>query len=800
MFSAGVFITRSWDPIPVVSDPLVRMPGTQPQDGVSLENPNQCFNCHSNYDPEVEPGSHWMGSMMAQAARDFIFWSAMAVAAQDAIWAVGNPNATDICLRCHFPKGWLEGRSDPTNASLMTGYDFDGVQCDFCHRMNDPFFEGTYDGSREGNDWLGYWDETGLSSTPSQPAADQTHALDAAEAISVLLFNGNPFFLNYLPSSPTYIEATSGQYFVSADASKRASFSDAAVRHPMYYSRFHKSKYFCGTCHDVSNPVLANLGQDGTQPLTTETQFAGSYFHVERTFSEFMLSAYGQQGGAPGEGSFDPAVFDTSLPGDYIGKCQDCHMYDVVGAGAKMNDAVVRPIESIEHPQSGQPLHDMTGGNVWVPFVLASAIPGSPNYDAVNDQLLNQGAALLTLDLDQGLGIDPVALIAGSERAALQLQMAASLQGLQYDPATGALQFRIHNQTGHKLISGFPEGRRMFANIRVYSGGQLVWEANPYDHPVGTLRGLPGGPPLGTGEAYLDALVYEMHPSSSLTGEAKTLHFVLADDRYKDNRIPPKGFDFGQAAQRLVQPRWEGADAPGYFTAAEYAGGYDQVDLVVPTGADHIEIALYYQTTSREYIHFLREEINGTADTLPDPAAYIIQTDPFFNQLKAWGETVWQLWEHNKDLPGAAPYLMTQATIDVPAPPTATPTATSPATPTATGTATATQPATATATAPPTATPTATSSSTPTATGTATATQPATATPTATASATASPLPATATASPTGTATATAAASSTATPSATAWGQADFYIYLSSILNGATPRRGMEKSLPLLQP
>ena len=76
-----------------------------------------CLNCHDGYDAAVEPGSHWKGSMMAQASRDFLFWSCMTVAAQDSIWAVGTPNATDICERCHFPIGWLEGRSDPTNNS-----------------------------------------------------------------------------------------------------------------------------------------------------------------------------------------------------------------------------------------------------------------------------------------------------------------------------------------------------------------------------------------------------------------------------------------------------------------------------------------------------------------------------------------------------------------------------------------------------------------------------------------------------------------------------------------------------------
>ena len=99
----------SWTSQPVSEDPLVRMPGTQPGQ-ITLEGPGRCLNCHADYNHSVEPGFNWKGSMMAQASRDFIYWTCQTVSAQDAIWAVGNPNATDICARCHFPIGWLEGR------------------------------------------------------------------------------------------------------------------------------------------------------------------------------------------------------------------------------------------------------------------------------------------------------------------------------------------------------------------------------------------------------------------------------------------------------------------------------------------------------------------------------------------------------------------------------------------------------------------------------------------------------------------------------------------------------------------
>jgi hypothetical protein len=718
----------AWTPKPVGSDPLVRMPGTQPDQGVNLEAPNRCLNCHAGYNESVEPGFNWMGSMMAQSARDPIFWACLTVAAQDSIWALDNPNAVDICERCHFPEGWLGGRSDPPNASAMTGSDFDGIHCDFCHTKWDPFFETTYiptDPPRESADWLTYWDETNASSTPSQPAASSTYSEDMLLATGIKLFSGSDFFVNRQPKySSTYTEDGSGQYFISTGSQKRASFADAAARHQMLYSRHHKSKYFCGTCHDVSNPALANMpviDPDTGQPtgdLTTEKLSAGMYFHVERTFSEFMLSAYGQPGGALTNDDFQAQGAPDIT---HAAKCQDCHMRDVVGVACNKKGAPVRPDGSIEHPNSGQPLHDLTGGNAWISRILASLDPNGPVYDSFNAQLLDQGPAVLTLNLNDGETpkANGAALLAGANRAKQQLLLAATITNLlgdtdtvDYDPSTGELSFRIQNNSAHKLISGFPEGRRMFVNIKCYSGGNLVYEMNPYDYntvstpsnpnsPKGTLRGLPNSPnspPLGTNEAYVDELVYEVHPKSSLTGEDETFHFVLADGRYKDNRIPPKGFDIGPGntyqnmKDRLSEPVSPITHQPdvNYFTDAEYAGGYDEHTLTLPAAVagsvDNVVVALYYQGTSREYIEFLRDEINGTGNiTLPtepfvpgppDPANYIAQTDSFFAQIAAWGDVIWDLWFHNHGLDGSGtsvdcivPFMMTQAAFSYVSPP-----------------------------------------------------------------------------------------------------------------------------------
>ncbi len=681
---AGLMTAGAWTPHPIIDDPLVRMPGTQSGE-VQLEGPSSCVACHGVTQQDHGPGFAWKGTMMSQSARDFLFWGAMTVAAQDSIWALGTPNAVDLCERCHFPEGWMEGRSDPANASAMAGSDFDGVHCDICHTMYDPFFEETHAGTREGNDWAGYWDEAdgGLS----EDAAQTTYEADVLRSLNTYLFNGQHFYADdNLPLSDDYRENGGGQMYLTGGVSKRGSFADANALHAWEYSRYHKSKFFCGTCHDVSNAALANLDfanttpGDGETELPSEVQSPSSYFHVERTFSEFMLSAYAQDGGTPGVGPFAPEVFDTSLPGDYVGRCQDCHMRDTTGTGANVGNPVSRPDGSTEHPHSGQPSHMMAGGNMFVPYVLASAMPGSANHDATNAGLLGQGAETLTLDLSSGIDPDPAALLAYVDEAEKMLQDAAAIETPAYNEETGALSFRVRNQTGHKLISGYPEGRRMFINVKVYDGAALVHEINPYDTAVGTLRGLdddysPNSPALAAHEVYDDALVYEMHPTSDLTGEQTTFHFVLATGRYKDNRIPPKGFDIAAAPDRLCQPVWQGADAPEYFTAAEYAGGYDDVSLTVPAGATKVEVRLFYQTTSREYVEFLRDQINGDADTLSSPTpsgeanAYVVQSDPFFSQLRAWGDTVWDLWENNKNVPGAAPVLMTQATVTLAAPP-----------------------------------------------------------------------------------------------------------------------------------
>ena len=124
----------SADPAPATLKDF-QLPGTQP---LTIEDlfapPSDCTGCHSSYgQPEVEPYRNWQKGMMAHAGRDPLNRAAMAIANQDV------DHAGEICMRCHMPKGWLEGRSVPEDGTAMTADDRQGVQCSVCHRMVDPF-------------------------------------------------------------------------------------------------------------------------------------------------------------------------------------------------------------------------------------------------------------------------------------------------------------------------------------------------------------------------------------------------------------------------------------------------------------------------------------------------------------------------------------------------------------------------------------------------------------------------------------------------------------------------------------
>jgi hypothetical protein len=607
---------------------IVQQPGTQPGETAGLEAPNKCDNCHGGYNTAAEPAHNWRGSMMAHAGRDPIFWATLAVAEQD------FDGAGDLCLRCHSTTGWLAGRSTPTDGSGLAASDSDGVDCDFCHKATNP------DNS----------EHTGVMNPPFI-ASDADEGYYGSGMAS--LWGGNE---------------------------KLGPYADAEPKHQFLASRFHRSADFCGTCHDVSNPVVGNLAHnagvqgDGSAVVRDE-EFGGDvsgkaafnnppykYGVVERTFSEYKSGLISKtrvadypslpeelQGGAleaiyqAAQAAGTGGDYQDGTPRYYT--CQSCHVRPVTGKGANKRGLPTR---------ADMPLHDMTGGNYWMPEVIEY-------LDSRGKLRLGGNMASSTVE----------AMRDGAQRAREQLDLAASLS------VTGT-HLKIVNHTGHKLISGYPEGRRMWLNIKWFdSSGQLLEEQGAYG-PI-TVRN-----PVGEGDISVDTLIdpeaseelifqahYGMTSSwaqqlldhgydpglplgfDRITGEVddtlgelaadageteETFHFVLNNVVYSDNRIPPYGMRYDEARRRNALPvPADQYGAPGSGGSYDHWAEWDLAELM-PAGAASASIDLLYQPTSWEYIQFLVLANRGS-DKDPSTSGSPFLGEEGSNLFDAWLNT-----------------------------------------------------------------------------------------------------------------------------------------------------------------
>lgn len=268
-------------------------------------------------------------------------------------------------------------------------------------------------------------------------------------------------------------------------------------------------------------------------------------------------------------------------------------MRDVSGVACNKSGAVFR---------TDQPLHDLTGGNTFVPLLVAAQYPTEVNAAAI---------------------------AAGIARARGMLQKAATLEtGWTTEESGYGVQVTVTNETGHKLPSGYPEGRRMWLQVQAYDAGDvLVYESGAYDTTTAIL----------THDA--DLKIYEIHGGiSSRLGAilgvpaGPSFHMALNDTVYFDNRIPPRGFT--NAAFAAIQ-------SPPVAHAYADDQYWDETAYEVPFVATRVVVNLLYQTTSKEFVEFLRDE----------------------NVTNTAGQTMYDLWEdHGK----SRPEVMASDTLDLP--------------------------------------------------------------------------------------------------------------------------------------
>jgi len=330
--------------------------------------------------------------------------------------------------------------------------------------------------------------------------------------------------------------------------------------HQWLESPFHRDSALCASCHDVSNPAFSKQ-PDGTYALNSldtahPTGNKFEEFPVERTYSEWSKSAFAQ---APIDMG---GRFGGNNP--LVSTCQDCHMPKGTGTGC--DPVFGTPV------RTDLPKHQFNGANTWVLRAVRSLYD-----DSITD----------TTELTAEASI---------QRAIAMLQAASDVE---LSTAGNQLTVRIINQTGHKLPTGYTEGRKMWINVRFFdASGSLVAERGAYNTTTAELHGE--DTKVYEGILGMDAAVAAAANRPAGPG----FHFALNNVWFLDNRIPPRGFNNAEFAS--VQA------APVNYT---YADGqyWDDTTYTAPEGAVRADVRVYHQVTTKEYIEFLRDQ-NTTND------------------------------------------------------------------------------------------------------------------------------------------------------------------------------------------
>ncbi len=311
-----------------------------------------------------------------------------------------------------------------------------------------------------------------------------------------------------------------GQFVLGEDLEYRGPYTDAQALHLWQASDFITDSKLCGTCHNLLNPLVNRRDLNG---VDTGLPFPEQLTYMEWATSDFAL-------------------------GDNPQSCQDCHMPKDAGQVA---------IQGPMRPERGD--HGIVGGNIFLKSAIQFLYPELGLSDALN---------------------------AGKRKGRAILQQAATLEFL--DPATEIargepvpLSFKITNLTGHKLPTGYPEGRRMWLEVR---SEDLALARGAFDQ----ARGEPVQP----------VKVWKTVQGHSETGPGYRL--VLNDTIFFDNRIPPRGFvvTATTAPVGVTYPEV----SPGVLAHWDEATATGTVACDAPDGGVQVEAVLWYQSITKRYV------------------------------------------------------------------------------------------------------------------------------------------------------------------------------------------------------
>ena len=309
--------------------------------------------------------------------------------------------------------------------------------------------------------------------------------------------------------------------------------------HEVLADDFIGSSEACGACHDVST-ARERVDDDGVG--------LGVPFNEQRTYSEWAGSAF-------------------AVPGDEFRSCQDCHMQAVADVAGCQDNLMLGET----HPEGGR-RHDLVGANRFVLELLAdeAVFPDTTAFSNALDVLdaFVQTAATLEVEppesVDLGVGL-------------------------------GDLTVTVTNETGHKLPTGYSEGRVMWLEVVASYDDEVVWSSGAWDadgqsiEDDGQLRTY-----QGLAEQYA-------------TGA--TLHLLANDHWVEDTRIPPRGLAPDPETDP-VGDRYALQDdgAWPHFDEVTYAFAGRDALADVDEGTLEVSVRLLYLINTAEYIEVLADD------------------------------------------------------------------------------------------------------------------------------------------------------------------------------------------------
>jgi hypothetical protein len=359
---------------------------------------------------------------------------------------------------------------------------------------------------------------------------------------------------------------------------------DSPPPHEWAFSTYHTGSDICGNCHNVTSPALNLIDENG--------QDTGVPFPIERTFAEWQASDYAPGGAAPQS-------------------CQDCHMPQTDA------DPAFACVQAQNDRTGDLAVHRFAGGNSWVPAVLRGEYPNlgrTESFDATIAWAVEMLESAATVEVTP---------------------LGEALPGSDFD-----VEVKVTNLAGHKLPTGYPEGRRMWLQVTARDAADAVfWESGAYDAATGVLT--------HDDQLKLYAAepgIYDRNGTGDCDvtdgGGSPIFHFVLNDCYALDNRIPPLGFTGGSDPE--LQP-W-GYSYPETSPGSGVLVNYDTTGYQIPIPAGTafpitVEATLLFQTTSKEYVEFLRDQ--AATNNFPDDCISRTTGLPGMSR----GALLYTLWE-----------------------------------------------------------------------------------------------------------------------------------------------------------